>query len=161
MGRILTVREFGMDRYTLLYLKWITNKDGFSSGSVIKNLPARQEMQETQVQSLGWEESLEEGTATHSSIPAWRIPWTEGAWQATVHRVTQSWTQLKRLGTHIINKDLLCSSGMLNVMRQPGWEGSWGRMDTCMCMTESLRCSPETTTILFINRLYPNTNEKV
>ena len=34
-------------------------------------------MQETQVQSLGWEDSLEKGMATHSSILAWRIPWTE------------------------------------------------------------------------------------
>ena len=34
-------------------------------------------MQETQVQSLGWEDPLEKGMATHSSIPAWRIPWTE------------------------------------------------------------------------------------
>ena len=36
-----------------------------------------QEMQETWVQSLGWEDSLEEEMATHSSILAWRIPWTE------------------------------------------------------------------------------------
>ena len=41
---------------------------------LVKNLPA---MQETQVQSLGWENPLEEGMATHSSILAWRIPWTE------------------------------------------------------------------------------------
>jgi len=34
-------------------------------------------MQETQVQSLGWEDPLEEGMATHSSIPGWRILWTE------------------------------------------------------------------------------------
>ena len=40
----------------------------------VKNLPARQE---TQVQSLGWEDALEKGMATHSSILAWRIPWTE------------------------------------------------------------------------------------
>ena len=40
----------------------------------VKNLPA---MQETQVRSLGWDDSLEKGMATHSSIPAWRIPWTE------------------------------------------------------------------------------------
>ena len=39
-----------------------------------KNLPA---MQETQVQSLGWEDPLEEEMATNSSILAWRIPWTE------------------------------------------------------------------------------------
>ena len=41
---------------------------------MMKNPPA---MQETQVQSLGQEDSLEEGMATHSSILAWRIPWTE------------------------------------------------------------------------------------
>ena len=34
-------------------------------------------MQETQVQSLGWEDPLEKRMTTHSSIPAWRIPWTE------------------------------------------------------------------------------------
>ena len=41
---------------------------------LVKNLPV---MQETWVQSLGWEDPLEKGTATHSSILAWRIPWTE------------------------------------------------------------------------------------
>ena len=61
---------------------------GFPRGSVVKNLPA---MQETQVQSLGWEDPLEKGMATHSSILAWRIPWTEKPW-ATVHGVTKSWT---------------------------------------------------------------------
>ena len=40
----------------------------------VKNLP---EMQETQVRSLGWEDPLEKGMATHSSILAWRIPWIE------------------------------------------------------------------------------------
>ena len=40
---------------------------------LVKNLPA---MQETWVQSLGWEDPLEKGKATHSSILAWRIPWT-------------------------------------------------------------------------------------
>ena len=50
---------------------------GFPSGSAVKNLPAMQELQEIQVWSLGQEDPLEEGTATHSSILAWRIPWTE------------------------------------------------------------------------------------
>ena len=50
---------------------------------VVKNPPGMQEMQ-TQVQSLGWEDSLEEGMATHSSILAWRIPTDRGAWWATV-----------------------------------------------------------------------------
>ena len=47
-------------------------------------------MQETWVQSLGQEDPLEEGMATHSSILAWTIPIGRGAWQATVHRVTKS-----------------------------------------------------------------------
>jgi len=44
---------------------------------VVKNLPAAQETQEMQVQSLDWEYSLEEEMATHSSILAWKTPWTE------------------------------------------------------------------------------------
>ena len=43
---------------------------GFSDGSAVKNLPAMQEMQETWVQSLGWEDTLEEEMATHSNILA-------------------------------------------------------------------------------------------
>ena len=50
---------------------------GFPRGSAVKNPPAMQEMQETWVPSLGGEDSLEEGMATHSSILAWRISWTE------------------------------------------------------------------------------------
>ena len=41
---------------------------------MVKHLPA---MRETQVRSLGWEDALEKGMATHSSILAWKIPWTE------------------------------------------------------------------------------------
>ena len=47
---------------------------GFSGGSVVENLPA---LQDTCVRSLGQEDPLEKGMATHSSILAWRIPWTE------------------------------------------------------------------------------------
>jgi len=48
-------------------------RQGFHCGSTGKNLPA---MQETWVRSLGREDSLEKGKATHSNILAWRIPWT-------------------------------------------------------------------------------------
>ena len=44
---------------------------------MVKNLPAMQETQETWVRFLGWEDPLEEGMATQTSILAWRIPWTE------------------------------------------------------------------------------------
>ena len=59
----------------------------------LKNLPAMQEMQETQVQSLGQKDPLEEGVAAHSSRLAWRIPWTEepgGLQSIGSHRVRHS-----------------------------------------------------------------------
>ena len=56
---------------------------------MVKTLPA---VREIWVQSLGWEDSLEEGMATHSSILAWRLPMDRGAWQAMVHGVTKSQT---------------------------------------------------------------------
>ena len=62
---------------------------GFPGGSVVKNVPA---MQETWVLSLGQEDPLEEGMATHSDILVWRIPMNSRAWWATVHGVTESWT---------------------------------------------------------------------
>ena len=49
----------------------------FPGGSAVKNLPAMQETQETEVRSRGQEDSLEEEMVTHSSILAWEIPWTE------------------------------------------------------------------------------------
>ena len=58
---------------------------------LVKNLPA---IQETWVPSLGWEDPLEEGMATHSSTLAWRIPKDRGAWRTTVHGVAKSWTRL-------------------------------------------------------------------
>ena len=51
-------------------------------------------MKETQVQPLGWEDPLEEGIVTHSSILAWRIPMDEGAWWARVGGVAKSQTGL-------------------------------------------------------------------
>ena len=69
-------------------------KRGFPGGSVVKNVPAMQEMQETWVLSLGQTDTLEEGMATYTSILARKIPWTKEPWQAMVHGVTRSWTQL-------------------------------------------------------------------
>ena len=58
---------------------------------MVKILPA---IRETWVRSLGWEDPLEEGMATCSSILAWRIPMDRGAWRATVNGVAKSWTQM-------------------------------------------------------------------
>ena len=51
-------------------------------------------MREIWVRSLGWEDPLEEGMATHFSILAWRTPMDRGAWWATVHGVAKSRTRL-------------------------------------------------------------------
>jgi len=51
-------------------------------------------MWETWVQSLGWEDPLEEGMATHSSILAWRILMDRGAWRATDYGVAKGWAGL-------------------------------------------------------------------
>ena len=59
-----------------------------------KNLPAMRETQEIQVRSLSWEDPLEKGMATHSSILAWRIPWTEepgGLQSMGSQRVRHDW----------------------------------------------------------------------
>ena len=62
---------------------------------MVRKSPA---MQETQVRSLGREDSLGKGMATCSSVLAWRIPWTEEAdWWAMVHGVPKSRTRLNKL----------------------------------------------------------------
>ena len=79
----------------------------FPVAQTLKNLPA---MQETQVQSLDWEDPLKKGMAIHSSIVAWRIPWTEeprGPHSVELQRVWHDWatntTTLQKLpGAHCI-----------------------------------------------------------
>ena len=84
--------DFNHQTYMLFHGKIMNTKEemGFPGGSVVKNLPATQEMQ---VQSLGWQDALKEEIATHSSILAWRIPWTEepGGLQSMGYK---SWTRL-------------------------------------------------------------------
>ena len=74
-------------------------RKGFPGGSVVKNLPAMQETQEMWVQFLGWKESLEEEMAKHSSVLAWRIPWTEepgGLQSIELQRVGYNWSDWTR-----------------------------------------------------------------
>ena len=67
---------------------------------MVKNLPADAEDEETRVQSLGWEDPLEEEMATHSSIFPWRIPWTEEPSGLQSRESQKSQTRLKRLSMH-------------------------------------------------------------
>ena len=80
---------------------------GFPGESVVKYLPA---MQETSVWSLGWEDPLEKGMATLSSIPAWRIPWTEepGGLQSTgSQRVRHDWATKPTHPLSLLNAQIL------------------------------------------------------
>ena len=56
------------------HLLWVRGCERLLGGSMVKNLPAKQE---TQVQSLGWEDSLEKEIATHSGVLAWKMLWAE------------------------------------------------------------------------------------
>ena len=100
---------------------------------MVKNPPAKQE---TQIQSLGQEDRLEEGVATHSSILAWRIPWTEepggcspwghkeldtteATWHTCTHRVvywSKSCSPLQALLNALISLFKLCSYVFIPVL---------------------------------------------
>ena len=67
---------------------------------LVKNLPA---MQKTRVQSLGWDDPLEKGMATHFSVLAWRIPWTEEP------------GRLQSMGLQKVGHDLVTNTHTLNL----------------------------------------------
>ena len=76
-----------------MFYKELCTKRASLVTQLVKNLHA---MWETWVRSLGWEDPMEEGMATQSCLPAWRILMDRGAWQATVHGITKSWTPLSK-----------------------------------------------------------------
>ena len=93
---------------------------------VVKNLPA---MHETSVWSLGWEDFLEEGMATYSSILAWRIPRNGGGWRATVHGVAknQIWqvTQQQPHNHFAIEAALQNRDQKIQTLLSPFFHGWW------------------------------------
>ena len=85
-------RKLWMPAWNFGYI-WGNHSSGASLvAKMVKNLPA---MWESWVWSLGWEDPVKDGMATHSSILAWKIPMDKGAWWATVHGVVNSWTWLR------------------------------------------------------------------
>ena len=99
------------------------------------------------VQSLGWEDPLGEGTATHSSILAWRIPWTEEpCWQRSVEpwRIRHDWSNLAHIvrnkdGKHrdirLSNQSSLCWEGCFSVKSRRRW---WHLLFSCSVMCDSV-----------------------
>ena len=74
-----------------------------------------------QIWSLDWEDPLEEGMATHSSILTWRIPMDRGAWWAMIQRIAKSWKWLKWLSTHML---------LSRYFREKLKQGIWGNLST-------------------------------
>ena len=78
---------------------------------LVKYLPA---MWETWIRSLGFEDPLEKGMATHSNILAWRIHMDKGALQAAVHGVTKSWERTKQLS-------IIKSTQLISIIDMQNW----------------------------------------
>ena len=108
-------------------------------------------MQETWIWSLGWEDALEEGMATHSSILAWRIPWTEesGRLQSIrLHKVGHNWSSLAC--THIY----LCSYYFVVSPTSLGWMHLRIRLESG---SQAVQCLvANRTTLLTFTRLCPS-----
>ena len=110
LGEFFTIARPGKPIHQLLTQVYL----GFSGGSAVKNPPAMQEIQEMQVQSLGWEDTLDEGIATHSSILDWRIPWTEepgGLQSKASQRVGQDWSDWAHM--HVCSGQLFSNQSQL------------------------------------------------
>ena len=100
---------------------WRTHTSSYySGGSVVKNVPANVGDEGLKVRSLGWEDTPEEGMATHSSILAWRIPWTEkpGRLQSMASQ---------RAGQYLVTKQQQSLSCSLIADRFAHPNGAWPR----------------------------------
>ena len=89
-----SMQESGLEPQRLAHFGLLILECHSKDGSVV------QKTQETQIQSLGQEDPLEEGMAAHSSIPAGKNLTNRGCWRVMVHGVRKSWTRLKCLSTH-------------------------------------------------------------
>ena len=102
---------------------------------MVKNLPV---MQETWVWSLGWEGPLEEDMATHSSILAWRIPWTEepaGLQSIGLQRVGHDWSDLARIYINYVK------ALKINKSRQT-LKANMLVAQSCLILCNPMDCSP-------------------
>ena len=127
---------------------------GLLGGSDGGELPA---MWETWVWSMGWEDPLEEGMATHSSILAWRIPWTEEngelqsmGWQRIRHgwvtkhmyKVRRKWEQMTKISKLISARLFKIPFSVLSYLKAMGFKKSysiWG-LWKCLYLIRGIQC---------------------
>ena len=94
-------------------------------------------MQETWVQSLGWEDPLGEGMETHSSILAWRIPMDRGAWRAAIRGVTKGRTQLSDWSGHSTGERTIGHQTLERLYKGSRQQREDSVMSTARAVTES------------------------
>ena len=134
-------------RSVRISFNWVTTESPPGASLVaqmVKNPPA---MQETWVWSLGWEDPLQEGMATHSSILTWKIPMDTGAWQATVHEVTTSQTQLNDyqskyniiIDFHVMARTVDSEWTLLGALLRQQMSNVWGQQK-CQWRSKLTRC---------------------
>ena len=112
------------------YMKAIRKTRASLVARMVKNLPA---VQETWVQSLGWEDPLEEGMTTHSSILAWRIPWTEelAGYKLNLVRKFHSWLSAEGKAERfffqlLLRKTLSRGQNLSSCLGKARWWIRWG-----------------------------------
>ena len=134
-------------RSVRISFNWVTTESPPGASLVaqmVKNPPA---MQETWVWSLGWEDPLQEGMATHSSILTWKIPMDTGTWQATVHEVTTSQTQLNDyqskyniiIDFHVMARTVDSEWTLLGALLRQQMSNVWGQQK-CQWRSKLTRC---------------------
>ena len=101
--------------FSTYFISWSMAQGDSQVVLVVKHLPVNAE----DIRNMGWEEPLEDGMATHSSILAWRIPTDRGAWQATGHKAPASQTQLTQLSAHTHSTCLLARTWCLPCSGKP------------------------------------------
>ena len=123
-----------------------------------KNLP---EMQETQVRSLDWEDPLEKGMATHSSILACRNPWTEELQSMRLKKIRHDWSDIAHTSTESVNYQLVaCSWRAINVRPMiilsdflPKW-----KLQLIHCLTPDLYDLQGPSSPLYLSKILPLTH---
>ena len=115
----------------------------------VKNPPA---MQETRVQSLGWEDPLEEGLATYSSILAWRISMHRRAWWVTVHWVANYWATKHTLPRPSTLREA-SNKGESPAFLQGAWKPTlWGCRPRPAGLCRCWLSAPETSRVTFFSQ---------
>ena len=140
-----------MHFFIILNIHVCIYKWGFPDGSTVKNLPAVQEMQETQAQSLGQKDPLQEGMPTNFSIRTWKFPW-----QATVKRVAKNQTGLSNCALTNICVCIFKTIKKCKLQIKPWWhiQSIFHNLFSCTLISFKIHIIINPTICFFVLTLY-------